>query len=42
LAAPAAPGVPVIPEADSLLLTGLGMALVGALAGLRKLRRRDN
>jgi hypothetical protein len=39
---PLRPEVPVIPEADSLLLLGGGLALGGILAGLRARRRRRN
>ena len=34
------PAIPVIPEADSLVLLGGGLVTLGALAGLRLLRRR--
>ena len=41
-AAPAAfPAVPIIPEADSLALLAGGLVALGALVGLRTLRRRD-
>jgi hypothetical protein len=39
-AAPAAPGVPIIPEADSMFLVLGGLVALGGLVGLRSLRRR--
>lgn len=42
-APPAYPAVPVIPEADSALLLGVGLAALGAFAALRKrFGRRDD
>jgi LPXTG-motif cell wall-anchored protein len=39
-AAAAAPGVPIIPEADSLFLVIGGLVALGGLVGLHRLRRR--
>jgi virginiamycin B lyase len=41
-AAPVAPEVPIIPETDTMLLLGAGLVGVGLIAGLRKLRRRED
>src|SRR5262249_8044965 len=42
-APPSYPAVPVIPEADSVLLLGAGLAALGAFAALRKrFGRRDD
>jgi hypothetical protein len=40
LARPPGSGVPIIPEADTVVLVVGGLAAVGALAGLRRLRHR--
>jgi MYXO-CTERM domain-containing protein len=42
VAAPVLPGVPIIPETDSLSLLVGGLAALGALAGWRYTRRREN
>jgi hypothetical protein len=38
-ASPAYPGVPVIPEADSVVLVLGGLAAIGTVVGLRRFRQ---